>query len=281
MRLAIVTDSTAVIEKAFLEVNPNVYVVPLQILFKDQTFDDGIDLTQNQFFQKLEETSIIPTTSQPSIGKVIELFEELKKDYDQILYITISSKISGTYNSGMLAKNKVEGVEIEVFDSLYTSVIQLMYVKESTRMAKEGKTIYEIVSKLEYLRENSTIYLVVDDLKHLRRTGRINNLGATVGTILKIKPILKFEKGYINLHKKVRTLSKAYLDVISIAKEEQFDENTTIMLAHANAFQNAVKVKRMLEEIYPNHTIEITELSPVISVHTGPNSLGISWLKYR
>ncbi len=279
MKTAIVTDSTAVVDKEFVKSNPNVYIVPLHLMIKDHDYADGVDLTQEMFFQMMDQSSIIPTTSQPSVGEILELFEMLKSKYDQILYITISSKISGTYSTGKLAMNQIEGIEIEVFDSLHTSAIQLMFVKEAVRLASKGKTIHEIVSILEILREKAAIYLIVDDLKHLARTGRVNNVSAIIGTLLKIKPILKFEDGYINLHKKVRSLSKAYQDVIEIAKAEQLNCSSLIMVAHANSHQNAVKIRDMLKKIYPNHDIEICELSPVISVHTGPNSVGVAWLK--
>lgn len=209
-KVAIVTDSTAVMGKEFIEKSSNLYTVPLQILFGEDVYRDGIDLTSEEFFSKIGQNSVLPTTSQPSVGAVLELFEELTENYDEILYITISSNISGTYNTGLLARNQVPEKKIEVYDSLNTSVIQKMLVMKALELADKGTHIDSIIKKLNKMRENSRIYLVVDDLKHLGRTGRVNNMGAIVGALLKIKPILTFENGYINLRKKVRTLSKAY-----------------------------------------------------------------------
>ncbi len=225
------------------------------------------------------KTSTLPTTSQPSVGAVLELFEELINDYDEILYITISSHISGTFNTGLLAKNQLSGKKIEIFDSLHTSVIQKMYVLEALKMANKGTHVDHIIKTLTKMRTDSSIYLVVDDLHHLGRTGRVNNMGAIIGALLKIKPILTFENGYINLRKKVRTLKKAYLEVMNIMTNSDLDDSSRIMIAHADGLENAKKVQEAINIVFPERYVEICELSPVVSVHTGPNTVGVAWIK--
>ena len=121
--------------------------------------------------------------------------------------------------------------------------------------------------------------LVVDDLRHLGRTGRLNNVSAIIGALLKIKPILHFEDGFINLKKKVRTLKKAYSEVVNILLDRHVDANTPVMIAHAKGLENAEIIKDNILSLMPNRHIEICELSPVISVHTGPNSVGVAWVK--
>ena len=279
-KIAIVTDSTAVMGNELLESEKDLYTVPLQILFgEEEVYRDGIDITSEDFFKKIASTPELPTTSQPSVGAVLELFEKLVLEYDEILYITISSNISGTYNTGLLAAHQLKDKKIEVFDSLNTSVVQKMFVVEALKMAKHGEHVEHIVKKLKKLRTNSEIYLVVDDLRHLGRTGRVNNMGAIVGALLKIKPILTFEDGYINLRKKVRTLKKAYLEVVSILNSKSLKEASCIMIAHANGLENAIRIKEAIHIIHPDKEIEISELSPVISVHTGPNTVGVAWIK--
>lgn len=279
-KIAIVTDSTAVMGHEFVEANENLYTVPLQILFgEDEVYRDGIDLTSEEFFEKVKNTEHLPTTSQPSVGTVLDLFEELVKSYDEILYITISSHISGTYNTGLLAARQLSDKKIEVFDSLHTSVIQRIYVEEALKLASDGVKVDNIMKQLSKMRNESEIYLVVDDLRHLGRTGRVNNMGAIVGALLKIKPILHFEEGYINLRKKVRTLKKAYLEVISIMLEADLKEDDKILIAHANGLENAMLIRDSIKSILPDKEIEICTLSPVISVHTGPNTVGVGWVK--
>ncbi len=279
-KVAIVTDSTAVMDSKFIEDNDNLSVIPLHILFgQDDVYRDGIDLTSQAFFDKIKNTDDLPTTSQPSVGEVLELFEVLNEKYEEILYITISSKISGTYSTGQAAANLLSDFNIKVFDSLNTSVIQKLYVEEAVRLSNEGKSIDDIYTHLEKLREDSEIYLVVDDLRHLGRTGRLNNVSAIIGALLKIKPILHFEDGFINLKKKVRTLKKAYSEVVNILLDRHIDDNTTVMIAHAKGLENAEIIKNNILSILPNRHIEICELSPVISVHTGPNSVGVAWVR--
>ncbi len=279
-RVAIVTDSTAVMGDNLVKNEEHLYTVPLQILFGDEeVYRDGIDISSDEFFKKIGKSTHLPTTSQPSVGAVLELFEQLLETYDEILYITISSNISGTFNTGLLAANQLKDKKIEVFDSLHTSVIQKMYVLDAIEEVKNGNNVDHIVKRLKKMRDRSEIYLVVDDLHHLGRTGRVNNMGAIVGALLKIKPILTFENGYINLRKKVRTLKKAYLEVLDILDSKDLDESSRIMIAHAKGLENAQKIKEAIEIIHPDKEIEICELSPVISVHTGPNTVGVAWVK--
>lgn len=278
-KIAIVTDSTAVMGKDYIEKHKDLYVVPLQILFgEDEVYEDGVTITSDAFFEKVQNTPTLPTTSQPSVGAVLEVFEDLIERYDEILYITISSNISGTYNTGLLAANQLKNKKIEVFDSLHTSVIQKAYVEEAVREAEKGIHVDTIIKHLTKLRNNSEIYLVVDNLRHLGRTGRVNNMGAIVGQLLKIKPILHFENGYINLRKKVRTLKKAYLQVLEMLTEAKLKDDATIVIAHAKGIENAKKMRDAIQIVFPNKGIEICELSPVISVHTGPNTVGVGWV---
>mgnify|MGYP000069583544 CR=1 FL=1 len=147
------------------------------------------------------------------------------------------------------------------------------------RCGMEATHVDHIIKALTKMRSQSSIYLVVDDLHHLGRTGRVNNMGAIIGALLKIKPILTFENGYINLRKKVRTLKKAYLEVIAIMNEAGLDDSSKIMIAHANGLENALLIHETIKLVFPNKEIEICELSPVVSVHTGPNTVGVAWIK--
>ncbi|MGN2338331.1 DegV family protein [Clostridium cagae] len=277
-KIAVVVDSTAVIDKKLFENNDNLYSLPLQLIIDDNSFNDGIDITPSEFCTKMNECANLPTTSQPSVGDVFELFEELVDKYDHVIYITISSKLSGTFQTGMLAKNQVSNDKIIVFDSLFTSTIQKQMAITTLELIKNGSSINDILKNLEYIRSNSKIYLVVDDLSHLRRTGRISLSAASFGKLLNIKPILSFEEGQIVLKNKVRTMNKVYNNLIELIKNENLTENSKIIIAHADGYDSALKLKEKVLELYPKHTILIEELSPVISVHTGARSFGISWI---
>ncbi len=276
MKIAVIADSTAVMGDV---INEHLYSVPLKIIFEHKSFEDGIDLTQKTFFQLLETSSELPSTSQPSIGEVEAVFKDLLKTYDHIIYLTLSSKISGTYDSGMMARSIVNEDRITVFDTLGTSIIQKLMTLDALKLIDEARTLEEIISHLEAYRNTFDIYLVVDDLKHLSRTGRVSTTSASIGSMLKIKPILKFKDGKIDLFKKVRSIKKAHQSLVDLITEADLQSDDLVMIAHADGLDYAEALKVEINKIYPELEIGIDALSPVISVHTGPKTLGVGWIK--
>lgn len=216
MKIAVIADSTAVMGEYK---HDHLYSIPLKIIFEHESYEDGIDLTQETFFNLLGTTSELPTTSQPSIGEVEHVFTDLLKTYDHIIYLTLSSKISGTFDSGMMARNIVNEEKITVFDTLGTSIIQKLMTIDALKMIDEGKSLSDMLAHLEAYKSSAEIYLVVDDLKHLSRTGRVSATSASIGTMLKIKPILQFIDGKIELFKKVRSVKKAHQSLLDLVKE--------------------------------------------------------------
>lgn len=277
-KIAVVVDSTAVINKEILENNSNLYSIPLQLIFGSESYRDGIDITPSEFCDKMEVASELPTTSQPSIGEVLKVLEELVKKYDHVIYITLSSRISGTFQTGMLARAQVSEDKITVFDSLATSTIQKQMALESLELIEKGASVEDIIKNLEYIRVNSRILLVVDDLSHLHRTGRISLSAASFGKMFSIKPVLCFHEGEIIVNQKVRTMRKVYDNLVEQITNAKLSKNSKIILAHANGYDYASHLKEMISEVYPENEITIEELSPVISVHTGRRSFGLSWI---
>lgn len=278
-KIAVVVDSTAVIDNELFENNNNLYSLPLHLIIDDQSFRDGLDITPSEFCLKMNQALNLPTTSQPPVGAVYELMEKLVEQYDHIIYITISSKISGTFQTGMLVKNQVSNDKIIVFDSYFTSTIQKQMAITTLDLIKKESSIEDIIENLEYIKANSKIYLVVDDLKHLHRTGRISLSASSFGKIMNIKPILAFEEGEILLKSKVRTMDKVFKNLIELISNDNLTSSSKIIIAHANGHDYALKLKERLLETFPEHMVMIEELSPVISVHTGENSVGLSWIK--
>lgn len=276
MKIAVIADSTAVMGDVK---NEHLYSVPLKIIFEHESFEDGIDLTQETFFDLLKTREELPTTSQPSIGEVEVIFKDLLKNYDHIIYLTLSSGISGTYDSGMMARGIVDEERITVFDTLGTSIIQKLMTLEALKMIDNNDNISDIIKQLEHYRQEFEIYLVVDDLKHLSRTGRVSATSASIGSMLKIKPILKFENGKIDLFKKVRSTKKAHQSLLDLVKEAGLKSGDMCKIAHADGLDYAKALKVEIEKIYPEIEVGIDALSPVISVHTGPKTLGVGWIK--
>lgn len=278
-KIAVVVDSTAVIDNKLLESNSNLYSLPLHLLIDNKSYRDGLDITPSEFCDKMKDCLHLPTTSQPNVGDVFNLLEKITEHYEYIIYITISSKLSGTFQTGVLVKNQISKDKIIVFDSLFTSTIQKQMAIKALDLAKNGSSITDIIKNLEYIKSNSEIYLVVDDLNHLRRTGRISLSMASLGQVMKIKPILYFANGEIVLKYKVRTLNKVYSKLIELISDDNLTPNSKIIIAHANGYDYALKLKEMVSKVYPENDILIEELSPVISVHTGEKSVGLSWIR--
>ncbi|MFP4456638.1 MAG: DegV family protein [Clostridia bacterium] len=275
--VAIVTDSTAVITDDLFNEYPYLYTLPLQIIFKEDVFYDG-SLTQDEFFKLVDNYPNLPTTSQPLVGDTQELFEKLLKEYKHIIYITISSNISGTYQTSATTAKDLDPDRIKVFDSLLTATVLKRMVVEACSYVRENKDLESILSTLKDMRNNHQAFLVVDDLKYLNRTGRINGATASIGTILKIKPVVRFDNGAIVMDTKVRTMKKAMVYLLDKLSELEVKDNTHILIAHADGLEYAKEMKELIEERYPSFTTSISELSPVVSVHTGPQSLGVTWV---
>lgn len=275
--IAIVTDSTAVITDNILNKYSFLYTLPLQIIFGDDVYNDG-DITQEEFFNLIDKYPDLPTTSQPLVGFTIELLEQLLKEYEKVIFITISSKISGTYQTTLAAAKQIDSERITVFDSLLTATVQKKMVMEACKCVENGDDVEKIVTVLSDMRKKHQVYLIVDDLKYLERTGRVNSTVASIGTILKIKPIVRFENGAIVTDSKVRTMKKAMSYMISKLEELKVKDNTHILIAHAKGMDYAKKMEQLIKDEYPTCSVSICELSPVISVHTGPQTLGVSWV---
>ncbi len=271
MKIAIVTDSTSMLKE-----DKDLFIVPLSVMVEEETFFDNDDVNEDEFFKVLKSSENI-TTSQPPIGIVEALFSNLLESYDKVLYITISSGISGTYSSGFIAKGENEN--IFVYDSFLTSVALKNMVLKALSM-KETHSIEEIIKELDKMRETN-IYLAVDDLSFLMRSGRVNKTEATLGNMFKVKPILQFEKGKIELDKKVRGRNKVINYLLDMIKEHDITKDDFIMIAYSSGYDYALDLKNKIVEKYPDFIIEMERLSFVISVHTGPETIGLCFYKEK
>lgn len=269
-RIKIITDSTCYISKEYVA-NENLKIVPLNYLFDGVTNKEGFKGEYDEFFQKLKSTKLFPTTSQPSAGEFYEAFVEALQDNDEIIAIVLSSKISGTYNSAVLAKNMLEDKKITIIDS-ETSASNLRFlVEDAVKMAKEGKSSEEIVSFINERKKSTYVLLTTGTLEYLSRGGRLSSVSATIGNLLSIKPILELRDGELGLIEKVRGTNKALSYML-----DKIPENAVkIGLCHIFNIDEALKVKEAIQKRYPNVIVTIDELGPVIGSHLGPSALGI------
>ncbi|NLK44054.1 MAG: DegV family protein [Tissierellia bacterium] len=270
-KIKIITDSTAYLAKEYAE-QEKVTVVPLNYIFGDETGKEPFPGEFNDFFEKLKTTKLFPSTSQPSAGDFFEAFNQaFEEGYESIVAILLSSKLSGTYNSAVLAKNMLDNKRIIIIDSLNSAANLKFLVEEAVNMAKLGRTVEEIKAHINKMKEKMHVYLTTDTLEYLSRGGRLSSVQATVGNILNIKPLIELKDGELKLLEKVRGKNKAISSIIAKVPEDV----KKIGVCHVLDEENAEKMKLALEEKFPQATVTLDELGPVIGSHLGPKGIGI------
>ncbi|UJL45350.1 DegV family protein [Virgibacillus sp. NKC19-16] len=277
MKVAVMTDSTAYIPADIREEH-HIHMVPLSVVFEDESYQEEIDITTEEFYQKVKEAESLPKTSQPSIGYIANKLEELAKDYDAVVSIHISSGISGTYEAVRSARQMVEGIDVYAYDSELSAMGQGFYVLEAVEMVKEGKSPKEIIARFDEIKQSIRAYFMVDDLSNLQRGGRLNGAQALVGSVLQVKPILHFVDKVIVPFEKIRTRKKA-MSRISGLLEEDASKGKPIkaVFIHANNELAAAKMRDDFLEKYPSADTSIGYFGPVIGTHLGEGSVGICW----
>ncbi|KAB2490571.1 DegV family protein [Priestia endophytica] len=279
MKTAIIVDSTAYIPKSLRE-EKNIYSIPLSIIFNDKQYREEENITAEEFYEKVKQEKIFPTTSQPPIGEIVELLKEIAVDYDEAVFITLSSGISGTYQTVQSAGRMVEGLTVYPYDSEISCMVEGFYALEGADMAARGKSATEIVKRFDEMKPFIRAYFIVDDLSHLQRGGRLSAAQALIGSVLQVKPILHFEDTKIVPFEKIRTRKKALKRVLELFHEDAFQgvpiEATVI---HANRLQEAEELCKEIENKYPNVNVNISYFGPVIGTHLGEGALGLGWYR--
>ncbi|GAA0589764.1 DegV family protein [Virgibacillus siamensis] len=277
MKVAIMTDSTAYLSERLLKQN-DIHVVPLSVVFDDTSYREGIDITTEEFYQKVKAAEQLPKTSQPSIGQITKKFEELADDYDAVISIHLSSGISGTYQAAASAGEMVEGIDVYPYDSEISCMAQGFYALEAAEMAKAEKSPDEIIQQLDHMKKSIRAYFMVDDLSHLQRGGRLNGAQAIVGSLLQVKPVLHFVDKVIVPFEKIRTRKKAINRILGLLEEDAGKgKEMKVVFIHANNEQSAVELKNRVDPAYANMESMISYFGPVIGTHLGEGAIGVCW----
>ena len=277
MKTAIVTDSTAYITKEVRD-KYDIHMIPLTVVFDNEIYEEEVDLQAGQFYEEVKSKAL-PTTSQPSIGKFAELFEQLSKEYDEVISIHLSSGISGTYQGAITAGNMVDNINVFAFDTEISCMVQGFYAIEAAKLAKSGKTAADIIPVLEELKKTSHAYFMVDDLAHLQRGGRLSSAQALIGSLLQVKPLLHFADKVIVPFEKIRTRKKAMKRIVDLLAEATNGEEYQAVIIHANREEEAQEWKAELAERFPNIEFSISYFGAVIGTHLGEGSMGLGWMK--
>lgn len=269
-KIKIITDSTCYIAKDYVE-KENLAIVPLNYVFDGVSNKEGFKGDFDEFFNKLKDTKLFPTTSQPSAGDFYETYVEALKDNDEIIAIVLSSKISGTYNSALLAKTMLGDKKITIIDS-ETSASNLRFlVEDAVQMAKDGKTTEEITSFINERKKSTYVFFTTDTLEYLSRGGRLSSVSATIGNLLSIKPILELKDGELGLVEKVRGSNRA----LSYMLDKIPEKAERIGICQIFNMEEAIKVKEEIQKRHPQIKVTIDELGPVVGAHLGPKALGL------
>ena len=278
MPVAIVTDSTSDIEPQRAKAL-GIEVVPLFVIWGDTSYRDYVDLTRPQFYAKMAHEPTLPITSQPTANMFEEVFKKRLDAGDEILCITLSSKVSGTINAATAAAVRFQNAPITIFDSRSVAGGLGMMVLYAHELAERGASVAEILPAIERKRETQRLYACLPDLSHIVRTGRIGKAQAAIGTLMKIVPVLTLRDGQVAAEAQVRTFARAQETMLDLTMRDIRDPKTArFLVMHTNAPELAqrvlAKIRDRLHGVRPA-LLDILEAGPVIAVHGGSGAVGI------
>ncbi len=264
----------------YIDHDYQVDVVRSTVLLGDKEYIDYEELTADEFYRQLKENpEIFPRTAMASTGKMIEHYEKLKAEgCDTIIFITISDKMSGTYENAKLAAKEIEDVDIRVFNSKSLGYVECQMVFAAHEGFKAGKTIDEILEDLAFIRDHSKIYFAVEDLSYLVKNGRLSNAAHFFAKALKIKPLLEInDEGAVVSKEKIRTFKKACARVVEMYLEETEGKEHEAYIIHAEN-PNAVEyIRNLIHEVRPEIEVKDYLLTPAVGAHGGPGATSVGY----
>ncbi len=280
-KIAVITDSNSGVTQSQAK-ELGLFVVPMPFMINDEDFYEDINLTQEQFYTKLGEDAAV-STSQPTPDSLMTLWDKVLQDYDQIIYIPMSSGLSGSCQSAyMIAQEEYEG-KVFVVDNQRISVTQRQSALDALEMAKAGLSAEEIVKKLMDTKFESSIYIMLDTLYYLKKGGRITPAAAALGTLLRLKPVLQIQGEKLDAFAKARTTSQGKNIMINAIKadiENRFGgmdaKDFYIACAYTKDLEAATAWKKEVEEAFPGFDIHMDPLSLSVACHIGPGALAVT-----
>ena len=274
MNVKVVTDSTADLPPEIVK-ELGITVVPLYILFGHDKFRDRIDISEDEFYNRLVESKVHPTTTQPTPNDFASCYQNLSKNARGIISIHISGKLSGTCNSAIYgAKEVKDGCPIEVIDSGTVSMALGLVVKAAATMAKEGRGLKYIVKEVNRIIKEMDIMVIFDSLKYLAKGGRIGKAKALMGSLLNVKPVLKMKDGEFDPSGRVRKRAEGVVKLINYAKGA--GEVKELAVIHSTTPEEADKLADKIGQAVPGVEIIVSRLGPVLGVHGGPGVLAVA-----
>lgn len=276
-KIAWITDSTCYIEPEFAEQH-HIFIVPMSISFDNETYKDGVDITEEEFYQKLTSSRNLPKSSQPAIGELVTLYEELKKEYDLGIAIHVSSELSGTANASKQAAD-IAGFPFELVDSKLISLPMGYMITKGQEMIQQGISPSEVANKLRTLYESNQLYVMVGSLEQLHKGGRVSAIQMMMGSLLQIKPILMLQEGKIIPHEKVRSKKKALSYMVSRLKSdlENGMQVKTVFVLEGSAAQESLTIQEKIRAVSRDIEIVTGPLGSAVGVHVGAGTIALTW----
>lgn len=282
-KVIIMTDSNSGITQTQAK-EMGVVVLPMPFYINEEMFYEDIDLSQEQFYEKLQAGGDIKT-SMPLVGDVTDKWDELLKEYDEVVYIPMSSGLSSSCETAYMLSQDYDG-KVEVVNNQRISVTMRQSVIDAKNLAEAGKSAKEIKGILEAAKFDSSIYIMVDTLTYLKKGGRITPAAAALGTLLKLKPVLQIQGEKLDAFAKARTVKQAKNIMIEAMKsdfEKRFDSadgrNINLEMAYTHDLEAALAFKEEVQAAFPENEIVLNPLSLSVSCHIGPGALAIACSK--
>ncbi len=277
-KIAIVTDSTSDLPKDLLK-SDNIISIPLSVIFKEATYlDDGKEISIEDFYAKLKTEDDLPTTTQPTPKDFVETYTSLLKEYDSILSIHISKKMSGTINSAELAKQQMPDADIEIFDSELVHMPLGFVALAAAGMVKDGKSRDEIVEALNGLRSKINVLFVPSTLEYLKKGGRIGKAKGLIASLLEIKPILTINAGEVSQFKTTRRWNQAKIELVNSMETMITDPKKLIVsIGDSDAVEDAQEMEDRIKEKFSPRKIMRVKIGAVVGTHLGPGGIGITF----
>ena len=280
-KIAWITDSTCFIEPEYAKKN-NIFIVPMSVSFDNETYRDGVDITEEKFYQKLTSSRTLPKASQSAIGELVTLYEELKKEYELGIAIHVSSELSGTASASKQAA-EIAGFPLELVDSKLISLPMSYMITKGQEMIDQGGSPADVANNLRMMYKSNQLFVMIGSLEQLHKGGRVSAIQLMMGSLLKIKPILTFQEGKIVPHEKVRR-KKALSYMVSRLQSdiEQGNHIKKVFVLDGMATLESLNIQEQIRSLYPEIELVSGPLGSAIGVHAGAGTIALTWFReYR
>ncbi|TWT05571.1 DegV family protein [Planococcus sp. CPCC 101016] len=279
-KIAWITDTAAQLDDAFIEKH-NVHILPLSVVFSDGSFKESIDLTQEEFYDRLRLSKVSPKTSQPAIGEMVSLYEKLQLEgYDFAIALHLSSGLSGTFESAQAAA-KMTDFKVYPIDSKIGSFPMVKMIEMGNELFASGKEAEDVVATINEMTLKSKLSFIPSSLNQLHKSGRVSGTQAFVSNLLNIKVVISFENGKPVMKEKVRSNKRAK-DKVILSLRTDIDTSIVpeVAVINCNNIQDAEIWKNELVEEFPGLKVQVVSLSVCVAVHAGEGTTGLSWVAY-